>query len=191
MIAVTKKEVRENYKWPTSKNDDVTFFKKRNLHILGSKKTLDSRKSNDTVYLINNNISRFDHYYASINFKSTFLIMSNITFFGFLLTFLGTMSIVTFYIHFLLILMSLGFVFVTIKQYLKRYKGKNSLLVFDNIVNLEDNIFIDKVDSLSKIKYIRGLKEQNIVLAHGLILKSNYLNKASLFMMLNIILLII
>ncbi len=189
MIAVKKSELHNKYKWPTSRVKKNNFLETKDLNIVGSKKIVANKNSDDVLYLVNNHISRFDDYYASLNFKATFLIIGNITFFGFLLSSFDKINIYIFNIHVLLMLISLAFVLIAIKQYFKIYKGKNSLLLFKDIINMESNMFIDKIDSLSKANYIQSLKEQNIILAHGLILKMNYLYKSSIFSMFNIILL--
>ena len=191
MIGIRKKELKRNQKLTMSKNYTNNFLDTGDLNLIGSKKIVENKKNDDIVYLVNNNISRFDNYHASIHFKSTFLIIANITFFGFLLTSFEKIDTVTFSVHIFLMLISLLFALLTTKQYFKRYKGKNSLLLFNDIVNMENNIFIDKIDSLSKVNYIRDLKKQNIILAYSLISKSNCINKSIIFMILNIVLFMI
>ena len=45
----------------------------------------DTLINSQKIELLKYNISRFDHYYASVNFKSSFLVVGNITILGFLI----------------------------------------------------------------------------------------------------------
>lgn len=81
------------------------------------------------------NISRFDHYYASINFKSSFLVIGNINILGFFLSSTSKVNIYVFGIHILLLTVSLIFVLLAIRPYLKNYEEKESLIFFNDISN--------------------------------------------------------
>ncbi len=137
------------------------------------------------IELLKYNISRFDHYYASVNFKSSFLVVGNITILGFLLR--NEIHIWVFYLLIILLTLSLFFVLLAIKPYLKPYQGSSSILFFGDIANNEA-IFKNKIRTLSKSEYISDLEEQNIILAKGLQNKFSYLNKATIIFIGNIIL---
>ena len=134
------------------------------------------------------NISRFDHYYASVNFKSSFLVIGNITILGFLLTSANKINEYIFYSHMLLITTSLIFVLLAIKPYLKSYKQSNGLIFFNDITNMKDFMFKYKINFLSQKNYLDDLKQQNYVLAKGLKSKFLYLNISTIAFIINIIL---
>lgn len=144
--------------------------------------------SGKKIEMLKYNISRFDHYYASVNFKSSFLVLGNITILGFLLS-ENSISFYTGLIMFL-ILISLVFVLLAINPYLKQYQGSNSVLYFGDIANSE-SIFKNKVGTLSEEEYILDLKEQVYVLAIGLKKKFSYLNVSIIVLTLNIVLLFV
>lgn len=146
---------------------------------------MDSEK---TIELLKYNISRFDHYYASINFKSSFLIIGNITIIGFLFNIKSQISNSIFYIHISLITVSLLFVLLAVKPYLKGFKLSNSVVFFGDISNMQDESFKDKTLNISEQLYIKDLQEQNIVLAKGLKRKFDYLNVSTIFFILNMLL---
>lgn len=134
------------------------------------------------------NISRFDHYYASVNFKSSFLVIGNITILGFLLTSANKINEYIFYSHMLLITASLIFVLLAIKPYLKSYKQNNGLIFFNDITNMKDFIFKYKINFLSQENYLDDLKQQTYILAKGLKTKFLYLNISTIAFIINIIL---
>lgn len=134
------------------------------------------------------NISRFDHYYASVNFKSSFLVIGNITILGFLLTSAKKINEYIFYNHMLLITASLIFVLLAIKPYLKSYKQNNSLVFFNDIANMKDFMFKYKINYLSQENYQDDLQQQTYALAKGLKTKFLYLNISTIAFIINIIL---
>jgi len=142
----------------------------------------------EKIELLKYNISRFDHYYASVNFKSSFLVVGNITILGFLLN--NKIDFCIFDILIFLILGSLFFVLLAIKPYLKPYQGSNSILFFNDIANNE-HIFKNKIKNLSKNEYILDLQEQTFILSMGLKNKFSHLNKATILFIVNIILFLI
>jgi len=137
------------------------------------------------IELLQYNISRFDHYYASVNFKSSFLVVGNITILGFLL---GKGSI-DWYVSIILfsIVVSLVYVLLAIKPYLKPYQGSNSILYFNDIANNE-SVFKNKLKDLTREEYILDLQEQVYILADGLKNKFNYLNISTILFIMNIVL---
>jgi hypothetical protein len=137
------------------------------------------------------NISRFDHYYASVNFKSSFLVLGNITILGFLLTSINCINKYILYCHLLLISSSLVFVLLAIKPYLISYNKSNSLIFFNDIANMKDFIFKYRITFLSQEEYLNDLEEQTFILASGLKIKFLYLNISTITFIINIILLFI
>jgi len=148
-------------------------------------------KFDEKIEMLKYNISRFGHYYASVNFKSSFLVLGNITILGFILNADTNINTYIFGGHILLVTLSLIFVLLAIKPYLKSYHGKDSLIFFNDIANIENCIFQSKVHFLSKENYIKDLQEQNLVLANGLKSKFNNLNKSTITFIINIILFLI
>ncbi|HIP27252.1 MAG TPA: hypothetical protein EYG80_06320 [Flavobacteriaceae bacterium] len=145
-----------------------------------SNKLTDDKK----IELLKYNISRFDHYYASVNFKSSFLVVGNITILGFLMN--NEVHSILFCILLTSITFSLICVLLAIKPYLKPYQGSNSILFFNDIAN-NVAIFKNKIRTLSNSEYILDLEEQNFILAEGLKNKFSYLNKATIIFIINII----
>jgi len=143
-------------------------------------------EDNEKIEMLKYNISRFDHYYASVNFKSSFLVVGNITILGFLLSSVEKINICIFYSHIVMITVSLIFVLLAIKPYLNSYEGKDSLVFFNDIENMKNSVFVNKIDSLTKENYIKDLQEQNLILANGLKIKFNHLNKSTIIFILNI-----
>lgn len=93
-------------------------------------------KEDEQIEMLKSNISRFDHYYASVNFKSSFLVIGNITIIGFLWS--STMMFkngVLFGIIVTITLMSLICVLLAIKPYLQSDENKKSLVFFNDIAN--------------------------------------------------------
>jgi len=123
-------------------------------------------EDNEKIEMLKYNISRFDHYYASVNFKSSFLVVGNITILGFLLSSVEKINICIFYSHIVMITVSLIFVLLAIKPYLNSYEGKDSLVFFNDIENMKNSVFVNKIDSLTKENYIKDLQEQNLILAN-------------------------
>ncbi len=134
----------------------------------------------EKIDMLKYNISRFDHYFASVNFKSSFLVLGNITILGFVLSNRAHMNHYVFYIIVLLIASSLIAVLLAIKPYLKQYDGRTSVLFFNDIANISDNEYREKVSTLLKSEYIQDLEEQVHVLAKGLKRKFLYLNIATI-----------
>ena len=140
------------------------------------------------VEMLKYNISRFDHYYASVNFKSSFLVIGNITILGFLLTSRNQINDYIFYCHILLITTSLIFVLLAIKPYLKSYTASKGLIFFNDISNMKNFMFKYKISFLSKKNYLDDLKQQTYSLAKGLKTKFLYLNISTISFIINIIL---
>ena len=143
---------------------------------------MENNQMNETekIDMLKYNISRFDHYFASVNFKSSFLVLGNITILGFALSNRAHMHHYIFYSIVLLIASSLIAVLLAIKPYLKRHDGRTSVLFFNDIANISDNEYREKVSTLLKSEYIRDLEEQVHVLAKGLKRKFLYLNIATI-----------
>lgn len=138
------------------------------------------------VEMLKYNIDRFDHYYASVNFKSSFFVVASITLLGFLysqdniggfplvlITFLTALTII--------------FVLCAIKPYLKSYNQKQGILFFGDISNQTDNEFENKIFTIDEEDYIKDLIKQNKILANGLKDKFDYLNKATIVFIVNIV----
>ncbi|MCT7605293.1 Pycsar system effector family protein [Aliarcobacter butzleri] len=138
------------------------------------------------VDVLKYNISRFDHYFASINFKSSFLILANITILGFLISNSNHVSKFSLIIVSLISVLTVTFVLLAIKPFLKTYKGKDSIIYFGDIANQEDD-FDNKIDNLTLELYINDLRKQNIILAQGLKYKFDMLNIATIFFIINLI----
>lgn len=138
------------------------------------------------VDVLKYNISRFDHYFASINFKSSFLILANITILGFLISNSNNVSKFSLIIVSLISVLTVTFVLLAIKPFLKTYKGKDSIIYFGDIANQEDD-FDNKIDNLTLELYINDLRKQNIILAQGLKYKFDMLNIATIFFIINLI----
>ena len=134
----------------------------------------------EKIDMLKYNISRYDHYFASVNFKSSFLVLGNITILGFVLSNRTQINDYIFYALVLLIASSLITVLLAIKPYLKRYDGKASVVFFNDIANISDNAYREKMSKLLKSEYIQDLEEQARVLARGLTRKFLYLNIATI-----------
>ena len=141
----------------------------------------------DKITMLKYNISRFDHYYASVNFKSSFLVVGNITILGFLLTNVDKVNVCFSILHFLLVTLSLTFTLLAIKPYLESYKSKKSLVYFEDIANMEYTNFSKKISTSHQTTYIKDLKEQNFILAKGLKNKFDYLNRSTIIFVMNIV----
>jgi len=142
---------------------------------------MENNQMNETekIDMLKYNISRFDHYFASVNFKSSFLVLGNITILGFVLSKRVQMDPYIFYIIVLSITSSLIAVLFAIKPYLKRYNGRTSVLFFNDIANVSDYEYREKINALLKSEYILDLEGQVHVLAKGLKRKFLYLNIAT------------
>lgn len=145
-------------------------------------------ESKQKIEMLKYNISRFDHYYASVNFKSSFLVIGNITLLGFLFTTLSDINICLFIAHVLVTILSLIFVLLAIKPYLKSYDKNTSLIFFNDIANMKGDEFKDKINTLTEESYVTDLKEQVYALSKGLEKKFSNLNKSTIFFICNIFL---
>ncbi len=134
----------------------------------------------EKIDMLKYNISRYDHYFASVNFKSSFLVLGNITILGFVLSNRIDINNYTFYVLVLLIASSLIAVLLAIKPYLKRYDGKASVVFFNDIANISSTAYHEKMSKLSRDEYIRDLEEQVLTLTKGLTRKFFYLNIATI-----------
>lgn len=145
-------------------------------------------KNEQKVEMLKYNISRFDHYYASVNFKSSFLVIGNITLLGFLLSTQNCISVYLILGHISLTTLSLIFVLLAIKPYLKSYDKSTSLIFFNDITNMKGDEFKDKINTFTEENYLTDLKEQVYALSKGLEKKFSNLNKSTIFFICNIIL---
>ncbi len=134
----------------------------------------------EKIDMLKYNISRYDHYFASVNFKSSFLVLGNITILGFVLSNRTHINDYTFYVLVLLIASSLITVLLAIKPYIKRYDGKASVVFFNDIANISSTAYREKMSKLSQDEYIRDLEEQVLALTKGLTRKFLYLNIATI-----------
>lgn len=144
-------------------------------------------ENNEKINLLKYNISRYDHYYASVNFKSSFLILANITMLGFIFTsnsVAGTFSTIVVTIFPIL---TVVFVLFAIKPYLKSYGGKDSIIFFGDVANQSNDEIKKKINELSEEKYITDLVKQNTILAVGLKQKFDMLNIATCFFIISLI----
>lgn len=134
----------------------------------------------EKIDMLKYNISRYDHYFASVNFKSSFLVLGNITILGFVLSNRIQINDYTFYALVLLIASSLITVLLAIKPYLKRYDGKASVVFFNDIANISSTAYRENMSKLLQSEYTQDLEEQVHVLAKGLTRKFLYLNIATI-----------
>lgn len=138
------------------------------------------------IELLKYNISRFDHYYASVNFKSSLFIVASITLLGFLYSndSIGAfpLTVTTF-----LTALTIIFVLLAIKPYLKSYNEKDSVIFFGDITNQTNEVFKEKISDIDESKYIDDLVNQNKILASGLKDKFDNLNKATIIFIVNIV----
>lgn len=142
---------------------------------------------NDKITLLKYNISRFDHYYTSINFKSSFLILSNVTILGFVFSRSSSENAIFLILSALLAGFSIFFVLLAIKPFLKSYTGKNSILFFGDIKNQGDD-FKMKIQNMTELNYVDDLINQNMILAQGLKYKFEMLNYGTIVFIIHIIL---
>lgn len=145
----------------------------------------DNMKNEEKIQLLKFNISRFDHYYASVNFKSSFLVLGNLSLFSFL--FLNKTDIHGFLIILssLLSVLSLVSTLLAIAPYLKGNSSYQSNVFFGEIANKTD--FKKDIENLLEEDYLNDLIEQNKYLSIGLKNKFELLNKATWFFIFNII----
>jgi hypothetical protein len=134
----------------------------------------------EKVDMLKYNISRYDHYFASVNFKSSFLVLGNITILGFVLSNRTHIHDYIFYVLVLLIASSLITVLLAIKPYLKRYEGKASVVFFNDIANISMDSYRKNMSKLLQSDYRKDLEEQVYILAKGLTRKFLYLNIATI-----------
>ena len=139
----------------------------------------------DKIELLKYNISRFDHYYASTNFKASLFMIGNITILGFLLTNKDKINEVAMLVSFLLVVITLVFVLLAIRPYLETYKGSKGNIFFGDISNNQE--FKNNIETLEDTEYLQDLINQNKILADGLYSKFNLLNLATIFFIINII----
>lgn len=137
------------------------------------------------IELLKYNISRFDHYYASVNFKSSFLVLGNISLLSFLLV--NKININSFFIIFCSVLSGISLVctLLAIAPYLKGNTNVKSNIFFGEIANKSD--FKKDIANLSEDNYLEDLIEQNKYLSDGLKNKFELLNKATWFFIFNIV----
>lgn len=142
---------------------------------------------NDKITLLKYNMSRFDHYYTSINFKSSFLILSNVTILGFVFSRSTNENAISLTLSTLLAGFSIFFVLLAIKPFLKSYSGKDSVLFFGDIKNQGDDFKI-KIQNMTEINYIDDLINQNMILAQGLKYKFEMLNCGTIIFIIHVVL---
>jgi len=143
-------------------------------------------ENEDKIKLLQFNINRFDGYYTSINFKSSFFIISSVGMIGMLFQnkILNNIS----YIAISMLLITLVFVILAIKPYLKSLKKSNSNIFFHDISSKGLEQFRKDLIQLEAKHYINDLIEQNYYLSVGLKNKFEYLNKATIFFLIGVIL---
>lgn len=146
---------------------------------------------NEKIDVLKYNISRFDHYYASVNFKSSFLVIGNITILGVILSSQDKLDNYILYVHLLLIASSLIFVLLAIRPYLKSNKTDISVIFFEEIANSTKEKYSEKIKLLTQRKYIKDLNDQTYFLAKGLQRKFLYLNIATVSFIFTIVVLFI
>ena len=145
----------------------------------------------EKIDVLKYNISRFDHYYASVNFKSSFLVLGNITILGLVSVNEDKLGGYIIFVLYLLIASTLISVLLAIRPYLKSNKIDKSIISFDEIANSTKNEYITKIKLLTQKKYIKDLNEQTYFLAKGLQRKFFYLNIATGSFILTVLLLFI
>jgi len=145
----------------------------------------------EKIDVLKYNISRFDHYYASVNFKSSFLVVGSITILGVFLANQDKFNNYLFYIHLLLISTTLLFVLLAIKPYLKSTKVGKSIIFFEEVSNVTKKEYIQKIKLLTQREYIKDLNEQTYFLAKGLHKKFLYLNIATVSFIFTIVFLFV
>ncbi len=143
---------------------------------------------NEKIELLKYNISRFDHYYASVNFKSSFLVIGNITIIGFLISNKNNILDYIFFANLLLTTLSLVFILMAINPFTKSYHKNGSIIFFGDIANSDYNNFSSKINKLSKKLYISDLQKQVYILSIGLKKKFSHLKVATIIFIINIVL---
>ncbi|ADG91856.1 hypothetical protein Arnit_0189 [Arcobacter nitrofigilis DSM 7299] len=141
----------------------------------------------DRIELLKCNIGRFDFYYGSVNFKSSFLIIANITILGFLLSNVEKLCFPVFVLNAVFIFFSILFVLFAINPYLKSVDAGNSILFFGDIASKKINVYKTNFNNVNEDKYIEDLVEQNYYLSTGLKNKFKYLNIATISFIISII----
>lgn len=142
---------------------------------------------NEKINLLKYNISRYDHYYASVNFKSSFLILANITMLGFIFTSSQITNTFTTIVVAIFPILTVIFVLLAIKPYLKSYGGRDSIIFFGDVANQSNDEIRKKINELSEEKYITDLVQQNTILAVGLKQKFDMLNIATWFFIFSLV----
>ncbi|MDK2042368.1 Pycsar system effector family protein [Aliarcobacter butzleri] len=142
-------------------------------------------KNEEKIQLLKFNISRFDHYYASVNFKSSFLVLGNLSLFSFLFLNKTGVNGVCIILSSVLSVLSLVFTLLAIAPYLKGNINYRSNIFFGEIANKTD--FKNDIENLQEKDYLDDLVEQNKYLSIGLKNKFELLNKATWFFIFNII----
>ncbi|WP_419333369.1 Pycsar system effector family protein [Aliarcobacter butzleri] len=142
-------------------------------------------KNEEKIQLLKFNISRFDHYYASVNFKSSFLVLGNLSLFSFLFLNKTGVNGVCIILSSVLSVLSLVFTLLAIAPYLKGNINYRSNIFFGEIANKTD--FKNDIENLQEKDYLDDLIEQNKYLSIGLKNKFELLNKATWFFIFNII----
>ncbi|MFW2516360.1 Pycsar system effector family protein [Aliarcobacter butzleri] len=145
----------------------------------------DIMKNEEKIQLLKFNISRFDHYYASVNFKSSFLVLGNLSLFSFLFLNKTGVNGVCIILSSVLSVLSLVFTLLAIAPYLKGNINYRSNIFFGEIANKTD--FKNDIENLQEKDYLDDLIEQNKYLSIGLKNKFELLNKATWFFIFNII----
>ena len=145
----------------------------------------------EKIDVLKYNISRFDHYYASVNFKSSFLVLGNITILGLVSVNEDKLGGYIIFVLYLLIASTLISVLLAIRPYLKSNKIDKSIISFDEIANSTKNEYITKIKLLTQRKYIKDLNEQTYFLAKGLQRKFLYLNIATFSFIFTVLILFI
>ncbi len=145
----------------------------------------DIMKNEEKIQLLKFNISRFDHYYASVNFKSSFLVLGNLSLFSFLFLNKTGVNGVCIILSSVLSVLSLVFTLLAIAPYLKGNINYRSNIFFGEIANKTD--FKNDIENLQEKDYLDDLVEQNKYLSIGLKNKFELLNKATWFFIFNII----
>ncbi|MCT7501635.1 hypothetical protein CRU86_00625 [Aliarcobacter skirrowii] len=143
-------------------------------------------KNEEKIELLKFNISRFDHYYASVNFKSSFLVLGNLSLFSFLFINKSNIHELFIILSSLLSVLSLVFTLLAIAPYLKGNVNYKSNIFFGEIANKID--FKKDIENLQEKEYLDDLIDQNKYLSNGLKNKFELLNKATWFFIFNIIL---
>jgi hypothetical protein len=159
------------------------------------------------IKFLENTISRFDSYIISTNSKISVIIAFNAVLIGTtLFKFDELLKLFTkclcfqyfaIFVIFLIILfsaISMLFAFRSVSPFLESGEKEGvytSLKFFNSIVKMKREDYIERIRKLSDEEVISDLGQQSYVLAKGLSLKMKYLKISTIFIFLNILLLII